>query len=254
MSTQRRERAISQVVGFVLLFSLIVATASIAYVAGFQGLTDVRDGERLQNAERAFELVADDVETLRSGAPQRRTRVPLAGGRLAFGETATLRLSINDTSGTNTNRTWRLAYEPLVYAAGDTRISYAQGAVIREQPNGQLVHRGPPFVFRDDRAVVPLTNTTPAADDGIGGTDSAVVHLDRRNNTVLETPNTTAGYDVVWINVSSPRAQSWHQYFNRTAGVSCEPLAGGSANCSARGLEEIYVSRTDVRVDVAAPS
>jgi hypothetical protein len=257
MKTASRERAVSQVVGFVLLFSLIVATAAIAYVAGFQGLTDTRDAERLQNAERAFELVGDDVQALQQGAPQRRIRLPIAGGQVYVGEQVQLRVSLNDTdtSGANpTNRTREFTYAPIVYAASGTQISYAQGAVIREQRNGQLVHRGPPFVFRDDRAVLPLVGTTASGDQSLGGTDNAVVRLSRTNTTVLETPNTTAGYDTVWVNISSPRAQSWQQYFNRTAGVSCEPLASGSANCSASGLEEIYLTRTDVRVDISSPS
>ena len=59
-----RDRAVSDVVSYILVFALIISTVGIVSVSGISGLQDSRDGERVENAQRGFDLLADDVEDI----------------------------------------------------------------------------------------------------------------------------------------------------------------------------------------------
>ena len=66
------DRGQSEVIGFVLVFVLVVSTVSIASVAGFGSLQDARDYERSQNAERAVEAIAIGVDEVTHELLRRR--------------------------------------------------------------------------------------------------------------------------------------------------------------------------------------
>jgi len=66
------ERGVSDVVGYVLIFSLIVATVGVVTTVGFSTLEDRQDAERVNNVERAFDVFANNMENVyRDGAPSR---------------------------------------------------------------------------------------------------------------------------------------------------------------------------------------
>jgi hypothetical protein len=243
-----RERAVSQVVGFVLLFSLIVLTASIVYLVGFQGIDDSRDREALANAERAFDVLASDVAAVQDGTPSRSTRIRLSDGRMHTGEPVHWNVTAQQTTGVaRTNRSYTMKTTPVVYTLGSTRIVYSGGMVIRVQRFGQSMQHAPGAVFGPDRAILPLLNLTAPDETAVGGRDSATVRLRRTNGTVLNTTDA----DRLQVNVTSPRAAAWRRYFNRSPGMTCSPNLNGSANCTTTTLDRVTVSRTDVEVAIA---
>ena len=89
------ERGVSDVVGFVLVFALVTATVGVVYTTGIQGLTGSRDVERVNNAERAFDVFANNVDdVIRRGAPSRATEVKLADADLHYGAPVTVNLTL----------------------------------------------------------------------------------------------------------------------------------------------------------------
>jgi hypothetical protein len=242
------DRAVSQVVGFVLLFSLIVLTASIVFVVGFQGIGDSHDREALANAERAFDVLATDVAAVREGTPSRATRIRLSDGRIHTGEPVHWNVTAQQTTGaTRRNRSYTIQTTPVVYTLGSTRIVYSGGMVIRAQRFGESIQRRPDGVLGPDRAVLPLVNLTAPEETAIGGRDSATVRLRRTNGTVLNTTDA----DRLQINVTSPRAAAWRRHFNRSPGVTCSSDHNGSANCTTTSLDRVTVSRTDIDVTIS---
>jgi len=243
------ERAVSQVVGFVLLFSLIVLTASAVYLVGFQGIEASGEREALANAERSLDGLAADVAAVRDGTPRRSTRIRLAGGRVHTGEPVHWNVTAQETgTGTTVNRSFTVETTPVVYTLGSTTIVYSGGMVLREEPMGNAtIHRPPDGVYGPSRAVVPLVNLTAPGDSAIGGRDSATVRLRLRNRTVFNTSDA----DRLRVNVTSPRASAWQRHFNRTPGTTCSPQLGGAANCTVSSLDRVTVSRSDIEVAIS---
>lgn len=211
------ERAVSDIVGYVLVFSLIVATIGVVTTVGFGTLSDRQSAERINNVERAFDVFATNVEDVyRDGAPSRATEMRLAGGEIRHGDP--IKITIAETNESETNVT--ISPRPLVYADGDTEIVYAAGSIIRAEPNSAVMIRDPPFFAYSDRAVFPLVETFRTSGPKTVSTDGTV-----RVTTTARGVNTSVSEafeqaDSYTITVESPRSDAWMRHFESQDGFS----------------------------------
>jgi hypothetical protein len=83
-------RAVSETLGFVFAFALIVTTTGIVFTVGQGGLQNAQDQERLNNAERAMDVLAQNMNDLnRRSAPSRATEIRLSEASIAYGDPVT---------------------------------------------------------------------------------------------------------------------------------------------------------------------
>jgi len=208
------DRAVSDVVGYVLVFSLITLSIGAITVGGFSTLQDRQDAERINNAERAFDVLAGNMEDIyRDGAPSRATEMRLSGGTLRYGES--VNVTVRDRTNSNINQTMELT--PLVYADGDTEIVYAGGAVIRAEPGGSVMLREPPFVFRSDRTVLPFVRTTPSASRTSLTRDGTIRVETSRTNINATTRSGLSTASGLELTVESSRGTAWEGYLESVA-------------------------------------
>lgn len=247
----QRTRAVSEVVGFVLVFTLVIGTISFVYTTGFAGLTDTRDVEQVNNAERAFDVLANGFETIaRDEAPNRATEIQLAGAQLSTGAYHNVSVH-NATTGdplATVNRSRPIIYE----APGGSKIVYEHGAVIRESPGGDaIVKRGPNFIIGENRTVIRYIQIDTRGGDrlGVGGETTVLL---RSTGTVseLELREQNAGSVTVRLRTSPTRAPAWRSYL--------EAEIPDTGNCQVEDDEfvacefdtdSLSVARTKIRID-----
>lgn len=220
-----RERAQSDVLGFVFVFAIVVATIGLVFTTGFSGLQDARDFERVNNAERAFEVLKDNVEDMVfRGAPSRATEIKLADAELSFGNPVVINVSA-DGGSFNTSQ----SVDPIVYDADTgTEITYTAGAILRQGERGGIVTRAPGFVLSDNRTVIPIIQTRAAGSGGIGGDGTVLIRSSVARRNVLYAGDETV---TLWVNITTPRAGAWHDHLDDRDDVTCEPLAGDRVTC-----------------------
>ncbi len=220
------DRAVSDVLGFVLIFALVTATVGVVYTTGLAGLQDARTNERIENAERAFDVLASSVDDeIRRNAPSRATEIRLADARLAYGDPVAFNVTFVDSGDFYTAST-----RPVVYSADGGRVVYEAGAVVRDQDDGERMVREPPMTF-GDAVVVPLVVTRASGPSAVGGSRTVLVRTEAAKRRVFASRTAAPGTDVeVRVNVTSPRAPAWQRYFEAEAGASCS-LAGDTAVC-----------------------
>ncbi|WP_299233345.1 DUF7289 family protein [Natronomonas sp.] len=210
------DRGVSDIVGYVLIFSLIIATVGVVTTVGFSTLEDRQSAERINNVERAFDVFAANVEDVyREGAPSRATELRLSGGTLRHGDV--VRITVADADDPSRNVT--AFARPLVYAEGDTEIVYAAGAVFRSGPDSSVMIRDPPFSSGGQTATLPLVETFRTTGPRTVSTDGTV----RVTSTARAINTTTSpsfdGADSYTVTVESPRAGAWARYFDSRAWV-----------------------------------
>lgn len=202
------DRAVSEVVGFVLVFSLVTMTIAIVFAVGFGGLQDAQRTEQVNNVERAFDVLDTNVaEVGHQGAPSRATEMRLSGGRLGFGDPTMVTVDVDDGTEATTIET-----RPLVYADGDTEIAYELGAIVRTDGGGSVLLTDPGHVLNDDRSSIPLLITTKPSDQTAINGHRTVLIRGSHQHTDLLVPATT---DAVTITVESSRTDVWERYFER---------------------------------------
>lgn len=214
------DRAVSEVLGFVFAFALVVATVGAVYTFGIDGLQDAQEDEQINNAERAFDVLADNLADIhRHGAPSRATEISLAGATLSVGEPITVTVTAVNSSDPDDNTSVSMHPRPLVYSGiQNTRIIYVGGAVIRADGDANIMRIEPGWIVTGRNAVIPFVHTYRTGETKKLSGEKTVLVVARRQGSSLERQlltDTGPGdpYLRVNITVDSPQTSAWKRYF-----------------------------------------
>jgi len=242
-------RGVSDLIGFVLIFSLIAAVVGIVSLAGLTSLEGARDAQQTNNAERAMEVLSDNMGDLTDrGAPSRATEVSLSDASMYMGDETTL--TVNDTQETLLpGRVFKL--RPIVYEDENAKLVYVNGAVFRVERDGGVVLRSWDSILDEDRTMIPIINTASAT----GGpqsikSDTVLVRSDAYQRLVPVSDESST-YDDVWINVTSARSDLWERMLEADGNLDCQDDGPDSIACEltlGSGPDRLYVVETRVSI------
>jgi hypothetical protein len=240
-----RDRAQSDVLGFVFVFAIVVATIGLVFTAGFSGLQDARDFERVNNAERAFEVLKDNIEDMVDrGAPSRATEIKVSDASISLGDPVVINVS---EDGGRFSTSQEIA--PIIFDANTgTRIVYAGGAIIREEANGEIVTHAPGFVLGSERTTIPIVQTRRQGRGSIGGDATVLVRTTASRRNVLYVNET--GPVTLWVNLTTPRADAWQAHLDDKDDVTCEAVVGDQVACQVE-TRRAYVTRISIDTELA---
>lgn len=230
-------RGQTETLGFVLVFAIITASIGIVYATGFTGLNDVREFEQVNNAERAFEVMAGNIQDLTHRiAPSRSTEIKLADAQLRIADE--IQIQVNDPDSSY-NITYGL--RPIIYDPDTgTEIVYEQGAVIRSQRDSGILVRESTLVLNENRSVIPIVHTRLSGDRQISGSSTVLLRADH-SKTRLDYVNDSASNNKIWINITSPRAPVWHNHLSTSFdNVTCEDVTDDTTACQVT-TDRVYV-------------
>lgn len=249
------DRAVSEVVGFILVFSLVVSTVGVVYAVGFDGLEKSRSAEQVNNAGRAFDVMADNLEDIYGdGAPSRSSELKLSDAELSVGSpdtTIEVEVAGNGVDEEPVN------VKPIRYAssARDTSFTYEGGAIFREDGSGTVMQQEPPFLISQDQTVIQYVATkSGGGTQSISGSTTVLVRAERtgRHVRVVEygTPDVTVDMTVT---TTPERAPAWERYLEEQIDWT------GTDDCSVGGpnngevvctftVDELFV--TTVGIDI----
>lgn len=224
------ERGVSDLIGFILVFSLIVSVVAIVSVSGLDALQDTREAEQSKNAERAMEVLADNMADIyERGAPSRATEISLSDSQLYADDSVEIRIR-------NTNPALDETFEvrPLVHRSADgTELVYVMGAVFRVDANGGgVVLRDWDPVLDESRTVFPIVNTTATNNTATNIKASTVLVRANEQGRNVTVADRDGSYDDLTITVTSPRADLWVAMLGTNPAFNCHKPASDTAECS----------------------
>lgn len=245
-------RAASEILGFIMVFALVLSSIALVSTVGLDQISNVRDVEQMNNVEDAFDLLATNVDDVaRRGAPSRSTEIQLATGQLELVENVEVRFEAIEHGGaTVVNQSYDV--RPIVYrgSTSDRAVVYAGGAIFRTNADGGTTVRKPPFVAGDGRVSIPLIHTRSSERAGRGGGTARV--RASHSQTMLLATDAQSRYERVFVNVTSPRARLWYDTLSNGGGFECHFDESGStdrAACFVTEPDRVHVSL--VQVDLA---
>jgi hypothetical protein len=145
------DRGVSEVLGFVLTFSLITMTIALVFTMGFGGLQDAQRAEQINNVERAFDVLDSNFKDIFiREAPRRTTEMRLGGGSLSYDD----RTEIVVYRG-NESQNVSIAPNPIVYQSeADSQVVYEAGAVFRTDNGNSVMLNEPSFRIGKNRTTL----------------------------------------------------------------------------------------------------
>jgi len=248
------DRAASDLIGFLLVFGLAASIIAIVSLTGFDVLGSIKQDEQARNAERAFDVLNDNLNDVhREGAPSRATEISMQNAQINTASIATINISGWDSSG-DLKFTVNQTTNPVVWQQRDseTRISYEFGAVIRKQKQGGIIVTEPPLVLAKDKTILPVIITDAREPASYSGGTLRIRGL--RNTPKVVTNGDGTIYDRLQINITSARADIWKSYLERQPGTDCSlgPAPGirDRVTCDLNQRGELYIAVHPVIVEI----
>lgn len=222
------DKAVSEIIGFIIVFGIVVTSIGIVYSNAVPQLQDSREIENIQNSQRAFSVLQNNINDVAvRQAPSRSTQIRLQGSTIELrpaGE-GYINVTVEPVSGSDFSI--NTTYRPIVYTnTNDLRIVYENGAVFRSvRDGGSGMSYKPNWRINEDEVVLPIINTKGNRVSA-GGTSTILL---RAENAGTET-NVTESVDSINVTVKSPRADGWELYMQGFAsdGLAEDPVRSGN--------------------------
>jgi hypothetical protein len=236
MTERDVDRGLSDVLGYVIVFSLVVTAVLLVTVGGLAALEDARDTEQARNAERAFDVIADNFASIyERNAPSRSSEIDLGESELFYGNNVSIEI-LSDG-----DRTLSRDVRPVEMQVVDDRsIIYEAGAVFRQNGESISMVRPPPFLLSSERVHLPLIQTTAPDIESAGSTTVLlrgvsdgrdIVGTSNQELTDIDGVNNLTGLNEITVRITSPRFEAWARYFEEE-GLDCVTRVGeNEADC-----------------------
>lgn len=226
------ERAVSELIGFVLIFGLIISTVAVVSVAGFGSLSDRQTAEQVNNVERAFEVLSNNIRDLTVHQDtERATEVRLAEGQLTTDEPLSIRFGVTEADTTELNDTTTpVAFtdqnvtdstDPIVYHVESQQVIVELGGVLRTREDQSIVTVEPDISLDPESETIRLSypSTVIRGSEGsIGAPTTVRIETERATRPTVETFDIGTGRFA--IELSGERAELWAAYFDDIDGLT----------------------------------
>lgn len=179
---KRNEHAVSETVGFVIIFGIMLTGIALVTLYGYPAVLDAQQNANIRNMERNMISLQSDVKSLAyKNVPYKETTMQVSGGVLKVEnpDTEQYRFEIYDQNGP------LISYADLAYPdtfppgsikflsdSEDISIALQNGAVVKHQSDGSVMLSEPRWFFDDptDTLVINLIqiySSQPLAKSGI---------------------------------------------------------------------------------------
>lgn len=244
------DRAVSDTIGFVLAFALVTATIAVTFATGVPALESQQHAEQVNNVERAFDVLADNVRDIqRHDDPSRATEIRMPGGTLAVEGSVVITVEIYDPGTGNATTVERVRTHPLVYSSEGSEIGYEAGMLFRGDRGAYVMLNRPRFVGPvDDRMVLSFIETRRGDRERISGETTVLVVTEQRASTGTTTMPVEDG-EQVNVTIESPRVDAWNRTMADTEFEFVE-RDGDTVVYKHERLDEVTVSKARVKIDL----
>lgn len=245
------DRGVTDLVAFVLSFSIIMISIGLLYTGGFSALNDLQDEEQTENAEQVFLAVADSFSELQEGqAPKRAGALDLdVGATISVLNGSTIDVTVGGAGYSEEFRTGSMEY-----TLEQTTVAFENGAVFRTDGGSSVMIGEPPELYCSNEtgvAVVSIVTLTAPDDPSLAAGTVTITGIQR--STTLAFPDSRTGTAVsgvenVSVNVSSPYEGAWNGHFDDAGNDWVNP--DGDATYTCEDIDRAFVRHTIIEVRI----
>ena len=218
------DRGVTEVLGFILLFSVVLLSIVTISIFGTNALHDGRDTVVVDNVQSGFMGLANTADDIyQENAPHRSVSFQMGRGQMQVGDPVTFNVTVDGTLVANTTS------RPIVFSLGDSRLVYEGTAVFRGEQGGTAVIRPPDFRLDDQRVIIPAVELAPIHNRSIGG--RTTVDMIRGASSVNWTEGNNIDVELEIDTATENRAEAWKRTLEDMRSWSC-PVSGTTTTCT----------------------
>lgn len=213
------KKGVSEVVGYLLTFGIVVAVVGVIYASGMPVVDETKDKSAFQSMETSFLTLQGHTKKVAFGqSPLRTMKFNLIKGSIGAKNNAGI-ITVNGQP---------FQFGNIEYTIGTRKVVYELGAVIESTPGGSIIISDPPIFFTNysgnKNVFISVINVSGGFSAGGGMAD---MHMRHDNTTVIYSheENVAVTIDIT----SSYRNDAWKRYLEEEFGGSF-PVNIGSCN------------------------
>ncbi|MEL4305505.1 DUF7289 family protein [Methanococcoides sp. LMO-2] len=232
MGTKRKSiescKAVSSVVGLLLMYSLAIIAIGIILVYNVPVLNDMQDSAKAQKVEQAFTVMDSRMSKVALGeSPRQTTSVSLMGGSISVNgpgenEKGLMTIQIINHS-TNMNEEFNCSLGTIEYIKDDRTVAYEGGGVWSDygSKGGTVMVSPPEFHYNGVTLTLPIM--TINGNSSITGEGNTAILVTSNNQPHVLYPNTslsanrinpTDHFDELILYIKSDYYKAWANYAN----------------------------------------
>ena len=257
----KSESAVSEVIGFILIFIIVVLAISAIYAVGYPTIQSSKENAQFQNMEQSFMVLQSNINTVAFGqTPVRTLKTSLGGGSLTVYPSEYLTEEQITVKNGTTGIIWEGTIGAIEYENNGRSIAYVGGGVWEKYPAGSAIKVSEPRIsVHEDNGnkTVSVSIINISSENGIssvGGEGAASVTV--RSKTSPYPLDIASFGDVgedVDIIVTSYYADAWGRYFNETIDPSMGTVVPGLGTVTATisNVNTLIVNEHVIEVEVS---
>lgn len=240
------DRGVSDLVAFMLIFVVMLASIGVVSAFGMSALEDVRDKEQLDSAQVALIRVSDQLNGIADHeAPARAAEMRVGGATVSIVDGPTANFTVEYTDGIpSTTHEYDLGQ--IGYQLGDNRVLITAGGVLRGDDVSGIFVSEPPFQCFSDQARVNVVTVRPE-DRAVASTSGNIQVQSRHQWSRLVAPtNRSTLYDVERVSLNLTNTtypDAWDRHMSEAG------WAGSDGDYECTGLTDGAILRT-TRIDI----
>ncbi|NMX21644.1 hypothetical protein C5S30_04260 [ANME-1 cluster archaeon GoMg4] len=209
------KKGVSEVVGYVLTFGIVVVIVTVIYASGMPVVEDMKDKSAFQSMETSFVTLQSNVKKVAFGqSPLRTMKFNLVKGSIGAND----HTAGNSITVTVDGNAIPLQFGNIEYTIGTRRVVYELGAVIESTPGGNIIISDPPIFFTNysgnKNVFISVINVSGGFSAGGGMADMQIGGLDGLYNVTRDTNvyNSSDYVNTLDIDVSGQYRDAWERY------------------------------------------
>ena len=210
------ESAVTEVVGFIIVFSIIMLAIGVIYAVGYPSIQSSKENTQFQNTEQSFMVLQSDIKMVAfDQAPVKTMKTSLGGGSLTVNPDA----GWIDVSTTAVGQICNVTIGAIEYEKSGRSIAYEGGGVWEKYPSGAAIKLSEPRIFVHEVegnktvfvSIINISSEKGISSVGGEGTASVVARFHSTSSPYI---NSTSIPENVTIVVTSDYADAWKRYFD----------------------------------------
>jgi hypothetical protein len=199
------EEAVSEVIGFIFIFGIVILSMSTIYVLGFPALQKSMDDTVFESTEQNFIVLQSYMKMVGfDQVPMQSLKIRLQGATLSVTQKSNLTIVYDDVS-------------PETYVTGeiefnknDNYLTYENGGVWKRYPDGSLMV-SKPRIYTGKINGSNITTIGVVLANGTsfqGGNGISILKMEHNDSSIINPPNLVN----VTLIINSTYASDWRKF------------------------------------------
>lgn len=205
----RRNAAVSETVGYILLFAIVTLSMGVIYAIGYPALQSNMDSTIFESAEQNFVVLQSNMKRVAfDQTPVKILKLKLQSATLSVKNESSIAVSYD-------SQTIYCPGGTIEFARDDKAITYEMGTVLKSYPPRGMIMVSKPQIYIEEINNINVTTigiVSINGDETYSGKGIATITMKHQDTSI----NRSTGLTNVTLTIDSKYAPKWEQYLKDT--------------------------------------